>query len=285
MNVERCKEELDELIQKGRHLHDAMRLECWPEEFRITLEEQMGEEAEDYIKALPSVNAEYQVWYSEAKPLVRQLTPDRLTDFTKHYEQPKSRKEITATNYTIEDYLQGTTILQKIEPKTSQVVSPFDLPPEFGKPSTVIGRDAAIPRLHQQVSIVQSVQKRFDSSLFDIRQMAQADLFDSELDAAKALAKNKFVRAAGALAGVVLERHLKEVCNNHRLTIRKRDPGISDLNDALKNENVIDTAQWRPIQHLGDLRNLCSHDKDAEPKAHQVDDLLAGVSKVTKTIF
>ena len=148
-----------------------------------------------------------------------------------------------------------------------------------------MGPDAAIPRFKQQVSIVQGIQERFRSSLFDIRQMAQADLFDSELDAAKELAKNKFTRSAGALAGVVLERHLKEICGNHNVTIRKRNPQISDLNDALKDTAVIEISQWRSIQHLGDLRNLCAHDKKSEPTADQVNDLLAGVAKVTKTIF
>ena len=70
--------------------------------------------------------------------------------------------------------------------------------------------DAAISRFNQQLSIVKTIRERFRSSLFDIRQLAQADLFDSELEAAKELAKNKFIRAAGAVAGVVLERHLKE---------------------------------------------------------------------------
>ena len=148
-----------------------------------------------------------------------------------------------------------------------------------------MGPDAAIPRFYQQLSIVKSIRERFRSSLFDIRQLAQADLFDSELDAAKELVKNKFTRAAGAVAGVVLERHLKEVCGNHGITVRKKDPPISDLNDLLKGANVIDIPQWRFIQHFGDLRNRCAHDKESEPTSDQVEDLLAGVAKVTKTIF
>ena len=87
------------------------------------------------------------------------------------------------------------------------------------------------------------------------------------------------------MAGVVLERHLKEVCDNHGGTIRKKAPQISDLNNALKGANVIDIPRWRSIQHLGDLRNLCAHDKKSEPTEDQIEDLLAGVSKVTKTIF
>lgn len=109
------------------------------------------------------------------------------------------------------------------------------------------------------MAILKSVQSRFESSLFDIRQLAQADLFDSELDAAKELAKNKFSRAAGALAGVVLERHLAEVCDNHAIKIAKKAPAISDLNDALKGADVIDIPTWRSVQHLADIRNLCDH--------------------------
>ena len=145
--------------------------------------------------------------------------------------------------------------------------------------------DAALPRFLQQLSIVMSIRERFRSSLFDIRQLAQADLFDSELDAAKELAKNKFTRAAGAVAGVVLERHLREVCGNHGVTVRKAKPTISDLNDALKDATVIDIPQWRSIQFLGDLRNLCDHVRESEPTAEQIRDLLEGVAKVTKTIF
>jgi hypothetical protein len=87
------------------------------------------------------------------------------------------------------------------------------------------------------------VRARFESSLFEIRQLVQADLFDSELEAAEELAKNKFTRAAGAVAGVVLERHLTEACGNHAINIAKKAPGISDLNDALKDAAVIDVPQ------------------------------------------
>ena len=262
MNVDRYKKDLDALLDKGERLHMAIRHECSPQEFARIFKTSLGDKAEEVIQALPSFKDEYQPWYSEAKVLVRQLLPDRLSDFTRHYEKPKPRKDITVENYTIEDYLQGLKVIR-----------------------THVGPDAAISRFYQQLNIVKSIRERFGSSLFDIRQLAQADLFDSELDAAKELAKNKFTRAAGAVAGVVLERHLKEVCGNHGVTVRKKDPQISDLNDLLKGANVIDIPQWRFTQHLGDLRNRCAHDKESEPTADQVEDLLAGVAKVTKTIF
>jgi hypothetical protein len=128
------------------------------------------------------------------------------------------------------------------------------------------------------------VQQRFQSSLFEIKQLVQADLFDSELDAAKELAAKKFTRAAGALAGVVLERHLREIAIKHSLTPRKSKPCISDWNDLLKSSDVIDMANWRFIQHLGDIRNLCDHPKSTDPTPEQAMDLVNGVAKIIKTI-
>ena len=60
-----------------------------------------------------------------------------------------------------------------------------------------------------------------------------AEIQDSELSAAVKL-KTVSSRAAGAVAGVVLERHLQRVAVNHKIPIRKKDPTIADLNDPLK---------------------------------------------------
>ena len=233
------------------------------------MQKQLGDRAAVLLKSLPSFKGEYQSWYSEAKALIRQLLPDRIEDFARLYEKTKQRKELSVENYCIEDCLNGLSFT-----RTNGVLS-----------ERVFGPDAAISRVYQQVAIVEAAKARFESSLFDIRQLLQADLFDSELDAATHLLKNKFTRAAGALGGVVLEKHLSEVCSSHNVALKKKDPAISDLNDALKSAGVIDTAQWRFIQHLGDIRNLCDHNKKVEPTDEQVQDLLVGVAKVIKTIF
>ena len=181
VNTSRYEKDLDNLVNKGEYLHLAMQYECEREEPISEVNKSLGDKGEEFVQALPEFKDDYQPWYSEAKALIRQLLPDRLDDFTRYYEKPKSRKDLTMENYTIEDYLQGLTR-------------------KFGK-SIVVGPDAAIPRFRQQLSLVKAVSGRFQSSLFEIRQLAQADLFDSELDAAKELAKNKFGRAAGGCGG------------------------------------------------------------------------------------
>lgn len=263
-NLTRYEKDVEALVDKGMRLFAAMGYGRdaggFLESIRETLHDE--ESVQHVVTGLLSFEAEYQIWYSEAIALIRQLLPGREADFRAYYEKPKSRKSVTRENYTIEDYLAGLVV-------AGQSTRPI----------------AAELRFRQQIGIVEAMRQRFRSSLFDIRQLVQADLFDSELDAATELVRSGFTRAAGAMAGVVLERHLKEVCLSHKVTVRKNKPQIADLNDGLKRAEVIEVAQWRLIQHLGDLRNLCDHDREVEPTAEEVTGLIEGVAKVTKTIL
>jgi hypothetical protein len=152
----------------------------------------------------------------------------------------------------------------------------------YGK--TKVDRTAAVPQFRQQLAILTAVGARFESSLFEMQQIVQADLFDSEIDVARELMKNNFLRAAGTVAGVVLEKHLRQICGDHKIKVSKKRPGINDLNELLKVNSVIDQPQSRHITLLGDIRNLCSHSKDKEPTLAQVRDLIDGVDKVIKVV-
>jgi hypothetical protein len=106
-----------------------------------------------------------------------------------------------------------------------------------------------------------------------------AEIQDEELAVAERLLKIS-LRAAGALAGVVLEGHLQRVAKNHAVPISKRDPTIADLNDPLKAAGVYDIPTWRRVQRLADLRNLCDHKRSREPLDSEVKDLIAGVTAI-----
>lgn len=262
-NLEKYKQDIEQLVGKGELLHMSMQHECFPKEIKKAL----GKDADKIIKKLPKFGEEYQAWYSESKALIKQLLPDRLADFVRHYEKPKPRKDISYENYRIEDFLQGLNITRGWDKEK------------------VVGPDAAIPHFRQQQAILKAVSARFESSLFDIRQLVQADLFDSELASAQELLKRGFIRASGAVAGVVLEKHLSQVAANHNIITQKRNPSISDFNDLLKQGDVLDTPSWRQIQRLGDIRNLCDHNKDRDPTKEEVQELISGVEKFTKTLF
>lgn len=65
----------------------------------------------------------------------------------------------------------------------------------------------------------------------------------------------------------------------------KKDPSINDYNELFKKEDIYDTINWRFIQHLGDIRNLCDHKKQRDPSNDEIEELINGTDKVIKTIF
>lgn len=263
-NLDKYRDDLKKLIS----LSEQMSLDL-----TIRSLELEGKLDKKSIKAKEKIHGcferDYQKWYTESYIVLKQLIPERLAEFEAIYKGGiEKRKKIDLTSYTIQDWLTGIRSASK----------------EFGgkyfEDSNIVSM-----RFNAQLEILKSVENRFESSLFDIKQLIQADLFDSELDAARELLKNGFIRPAGVIAGVVLEGHLSQVSKNHSITIRKKNKTISDYNDALKNNKIIDIPYWRFIQRLGDLRNLCGHKKEREPNKEEIIELIDGVDKITKTLF
>ena len=163
-NIEMMKEEVAELKTRGHHLYLAMvdDVQGLPEDFLKKLEE-------DGVK-LPNFNRSYDAWYSESLVVIKQLLPDRVDDFIKQYKQEK-RKEIDFLTYSISDYLLGVRTTRGYQKEV------------------VADKSAAVGKMEMQTSILAAVSKRFESKLFDIQEVLQADLFDSELSAARELSK------------------------------------------------------------------------------------------------
>jgi hypothetical protein len=207
----------------------------------------------------------YQRWYSKAHELVRQLLPSRIDDFENLYQPAKRDPKRPLDSYSVRDWLLGYRLDSRLAGKDSDIT-------------------LVVMKVNTQLSILRSARERLDSSIFEIRTMLQADLFDSELDAARELWRNGFFRAAGAVAGVVLEHHLGQVCQNHAVTLTTKTPTLAVYNEALKAAGVIQLDTWRFIGFLADIRNLCDHKKSDDPTKEQVKDLLDGVDKVIKTV-
>jgi len=211
---------------------------------------------------------EYQNWYTESSSVIRQLLPSRLAEFESLYKGDGKRRGIDGSSYTIQDWLNGVRAAESLTQNKT-----------FNDSACVTNR------FNNQTNILGSAAARLESSLFDIKQLVQADLFDSELDAARGLVKHGFGRGAGAIAGVVLERHLNDVATNHKIVISKKRPTINDYNEALKAGDVVDIPTFRSIQWLADIRNLCDHSSTREPSTDEINGLINGVDKVSKTVF
>lgn len=111
-NIDKYKSDLSFLIEKGEKLDTSMKYRLYPEEVKKQIKDAFKDDkqVEEYIGKIPSFNKEYQSWYSESLVLIKQLLPDRLSDFINLFEKPETRKSIEYGNYVIQDYLQNLTV-------------------------------------------------------------------------------------------------------------------------------------------------------------------------------
>jgi len=206
-------------------------------------------------KANISTAQRYHIWFSKILPFMRQLGPDRFSEFTRLYEPDPKRKDAGWLRYTLQDYMRGTTNLN------FESISAF----------------ASL--FQQQIMIAEAVYLTADQRLADLELMVRAELFQHELDAAEEFLKKGHLRAAGALSGVTLESHLGKVCSDRNIEIKKKAATIADYNDLLKQHSVVDVPVWRHLQRLADIRNLCVHAKERDPTRDEIVDLISGTRK------
>ena len=260
-NISKYKKDLESLIDRGNYLvlglYNEFSSEYAPQFKKF--DKEFPEKIKKY-----TFKDKYNAWYNESLVLIKQLIPERYEDFILFYKQPK-RKTITYETYTISDYLNSLKVTQG------------------GK--EVFKSSSIITKYKQQLAIVDSLKDRFDSSLYNIKELIQADLFDSELEAAKELQRKGFLRAAGAICGVVIERHLSQVCDRRGIKVTKKSPSINDYNSLLQTNNVIGVQDMRFIQLMGDIRNKCDHNKKEEPTDNDITDIISGAEKIIKNIY
>jgi hypothetical protein len=242
---DKIKAELNDLINEGRKLPRQINKDT----------------------SLIDIGRSYQSWYTKAIKLVSVLAPDRIAEFRSYYEVDPKRKSIDLTTYKIRDYVIGLFPKEDI----------------YGTPQW---DHRALVQLNiaNQLFILESLESRIDGVLADLEGALLAGLQNAELTTAMTLKKVN-VRAAGALAGVVLEDHLQRVAANHGVKIAKKNPTISDLNDPLWQAGIYDQPTWRKISYLADIRNLCSHQKGQDPTPQQVDELINGVNWAIKNVI
>jgi hypothetical protein len=133
-------------------------------------------------------------------------------------------------------------------------------------------RDATRTRWFGFKTVVQEILNNPSGTLY-----ANDPLYE-----AKALFRANYINAAGAIAGVVLERHLKGLCEIQNPPIVARGDTINPLNDALRNAQVYDLTQQRRIQVMADIRNRCDHATSTPPRKEEVWEMIEDIRKFIK---
>lgn len=229
--------------------------------------DELKQDSHFLFQALPNADPElglpdewvyrYHAWYAACLALVETNMPERVEELERLHS---GGWHGNLHDWGVLDYLRDATRLWE---RTQDVASLL---------------------VHMQ-GVVGSIPSYLDARLHDLELKVAQAYVAGELAEAQALLKAGHLRAAGAVAGVVLERHLKLLCDRHQPPIKyTRKDGISKLNDRLRDASVYDMAQWRKVQWMGDIRNECDHPGTDEPRRQDVGDLIAEVKKFVAVV-
>ena len=143
-------------------------------------------------------------------------------------------------------------------------------------------QDKFIATFDEQVNILHAIIPTISFKESNFKKILTADLLESELEQAEILYKYNFDRASGAIAGVVLERYLKTLCDVNLIDVGAKDTIEPLAAELYKSGEVsdFDITLFKSIQYLASIRNKCTHPKE-DVKRHEVRELLDKVKKVT----
>ncbi|WP_020680831.1 DUF4145 domain-containing protein [Marinobacterium rhizophilum] len=96
--------------------------------------------------------------------------------------------------------------------------------------------------------------------IFEIKEIAQAEIFEDELDQAQELLNHGYLTAAAVISGTVLECRLRWLCEKNSLPVGKLDK----MNSDLSKENIYNKNIQKKITALAGIRNSAAHGKIEE---------------------
>jgi hypothetical protein len=191
----------------------------------------------------------YHTWYSACLGLVEANMPSRLAELT----------EKNAAIHFTDEILRASSDSPNLELRAAH--------------------RALRANLAHIAAIVGSIPDYLETRALNFGLAIATVYVNTHVAAAESLLNAGHVRAAGAVAGVLLEGHLKVLCDRQTPPVTYLPTAaISKLNDALRNANVYDMVQWRKVQYMGDIRNQCDH-AGMNPRPEDVRDLIAEVKK------
>jgi hypothetical protein len=215
------------------------------------------------VSAPHDIIESYQAWYTQARRLVAHVLPDRRREFEDYY---RSSCLGEGQPVTISAILAHQAPLRVANEKREGLAKLFDP----GSEQTVF-----LHLLGMQLGILASAVPTVP---------APERSHDPELAAARTLLKDGHHRAAGALAGVALGRHLLALARRRGVELEPRDArSVARLDRALREAGVYGAARSRFVRSLADRSDACVHGK-GRPSRKEVSGLLAGVDEVLERV-
>ena len=193
----------------------------------------------------------YQRWYNLAHQLIKEYIPEKENEFIDCYETKGMYKS------GIFDYLHLRSGTERDD--KNKLIKYF------------------VGGFETQRSILLSIPDVAEIKELNLRKIITADVARTGIEQAEILLINGFERAAGSIAGVALELHLKTLCDVNGIFYAPKDT-IDPLATILYKAGILDITELKHIQYLASIRNKCSHPNPIS--ATEIKDLIEDVKKL-----
>lgn len=243
----------------------------------INITKSLVDEGTEIFKYADSVNAtdsnsmadlsrRYISWYTKARRLVSNASPDDLRHFDNLYKLDDEKNSSTIAHF-------------------------FSYPKDQHWNDSAQGYYFSRNDSHfrhfknnfsAQIAMVDSVPQVLEFERIKLSQLLARDLLTDELNQARVLLDKGFIECAGMLAGVAMERQLKVICENSTSPIAYIDKDtLGDLNTKLK-AVYSDPSDFSRVDAIRITRNRCSHDPGTKPPTKK--DVEVMITDVTEFI-
>jgi hypothetical protein len=247
-------------------------------------------------------HAPYQSWYTKALRVIRQLYPELADDFQAHYRALLGMQNLTKKPSWYRKALRAMHKLtgQRFRDATGYLwggqdgkQAASDVPGSHACLGMAVTRNGDMPasvhltflaRLHQQLRMLNAVRDGLEHALTDVQSTLYDEVSDHILAAAYKLFRRGQHRAAGALAGVVLETHLAKVAVKYGVNSRHSSLDFAVLNTALKRGGIYDGSVWRFIRRLEALGHACVYAPAPELGVDALTEFLHGVQLIRRRV-
>jgi HEPN domain-containing protein len=110
-------------------------------------------------------------------------------------------------------------------------------------------------------------------SLFDVKQLIEAELFDDFLEQAEFLLQSGYYQPAAVIAGSVLEDGLRKLCVKHDIKLPDK-PKLDWMNAQLAKQGVYNKLTQKTVTAMADIRNSAAHGKWDDFEEEDVEELI-----------
>lgn len=216
------------------------------------------------ISDLSELRREYLRWYTEAQLLISRHVPSMFHEFENlYYSTSTGESAADAWEYHgIRSYMRSTS--------------------DWGDKHRIF-RNRFNADIEHQRGILLALPAVIELRALEVEALVTADLVSGEIDEARLLLDHGFGRAAGAVAGVALESHLKLLHNQSSLEYDDKDT-IVPLATRLRKAGLISLGDEKKCIAMSDTRNNCDHKNEVEPTQEEIVELINDADRFAKRV-